>query len=50
MDDSALKALIEALERARGSLDWQLTAWTWLVVIGVALELVFAAGDLCSAF
>ncbi|MEO7030586.1 MAG: hypothetical protein ABI147_14420 [Acidobacteriaceae bacterium] len=42
MDDAALKVLIDGLEKCRGSFDSWLTIWTWVVVVGVALELVFA--------
>jgi hypothetical protein len=41
MDESALKTLIESLEAHRTALDWWLSFWTWLVVIGVVLEVVF---------
>jgi hypothetical protein len=39
------KALIGAIEAHRSSLDRWLTFWTWLVVIGVAFELVTVIRD-----
>lgn len=42
MNDAALKALIDGLEAHRALLDSWLSGWTWVVVVGVALELVFA--------
>src|SRR5208337_1415523 len=41
MDESTLKSLLENLEKCRSSLDSQLTVFTWLVVIGVSLEVIF---------
>lgn len=41
MDESALKSLIKTLEMQRAGLDNWLSFWTWLVVIGVVLEVVF---------
>ena len=41
MNESALKLLIDGLEQSRAVLDSRLLFWTWLVVIGVALELIF---------
>jgi hypothetical protein len=41
VDESAIKILLDSLERSRSSLDSWLHFWTWLVVIGVALEVVF---------
>lgn len=40
MDEPALRSLIECLEISRAVLDHWLLFWTWLVVIGVAFELV----------
>ncbi|HXP68804.1 MAG TPA: hypothetical protein VOA88_05930 [Candidatus Dormibacteraeota bacterium] len=41
MDESALKILLDNLERSRSSLHGWLDFWTLLVVVGVALEVVF---------
>jgi hypothetical protein len=41
MDDSAYKALLDSYEATRLSLDCWLEFWTWLVIVGVACELVF---------
>jgi len=41
MDESALKTLIESLEAHRVGLDKWLSFWTWLVVIGVVVEVIF---------
>jgi hypothetical protein len=41
MDDSALKTLLDNLDRCRSSLDGWLDFWTLLVVIGVVFEVVF---------
>jgi hypothetical protein len=41
MDESALRTLIANLERCRSPLHGWLEAFTWLVVIGVAIEVVF---------
>jgi hypothetical protein len=45
MNESILKALIEGLEKSRASLDYWLMFWTWLVVIGVLLEVIFVILD-----
>jgi hypothetical protein len=41
MDDSAFKAVLDKFESTRICLDGWLSFWTWCVVVGVALELVF---------
>jgi hypothetical protein len=41
MDDSAFKAILDGLDANRIALDRWLEFWTWLVIIGVAFELVF---------
>jgi hypothetical protein len=41
MDNSALKTLLDNLDSCRSSLDGWLDFWTFLVVIGVALEVIF---------
>jgi hypothetical protein len=41
MDDSALKALLTGFDAHRLRLEGWLEFWTWLVVIGVACEIVF---------
>ena len=41
MDESALKILLDNLEMSRSSLHGWLHFWTFLVVVGVALEVVF---------
>jgi len=41
MDESALKTLLDNLEMSRASLHGWLDIWTFLVVVGVALEVVF---------
>src|ERR1700690_4114034 len=41
MDESALRIALASLEDCSSSLHWWLGFWTFLVVAGVALELVF---------
>ncbi len=45
MDDSAFKSILDGFERTRVLLDGWLGFWTWLVVVGVAFELVFIIWD-----
>jgi len=45
MDESALKILLDNLEMSRSSLHGWLLFWTFLVVLGVALELVFVVKE-----
>lgn len=45
MDDSALKRLLDNLDMSRSSLHGWLHFWTFLVVLGVALEVVFVVKE-----
>jgi hypothetical protein len=45
MDDSAFKSILDGFEATRTSLDHWLEFWTWLVVVGVAFELIFIVWD-----
>src|SRR5690348_6059792 len=45
MDESALKALLASLEASRSTLHWWLEFWIFLVVAGVALEVVFVVWE-----
>jgi hypothetical protein len=45
MDESALKTLLDNLEISRSSLHGWLHFWTFLVVVGVALEVVFVVWE-----
>ena len=45
MDESALKTLLDNLEISRASLHGWLHFWTFLVVVGVALEVVFVVWE-----
>lgn len=45
MDESALKILLDNLEMSRSSLHGWLHFWTFLVVVGVALEVVFVVWE-----
>jgi hypothetical protein len=45
MDDSAFKSILDALDANRIALDRWLEFWTWLVIVGVAFELVFIIWD-----
>src|ERR1700686_826040 len=45
MDDSALQTLLNNLDTSRSSLHGWLHFWTFLVVLGVALEVVFVVKE-----
>ena len=45
MDESALRILVSSLEASRSTLHWWLEFWTFLVVAGVALEVVFVVWE-----
>jgi hypothetical protein len=45
MDESALKTLLDKLEMSRSSLHGWLHFWTFLVVVGVALEVFFVVKE-----
>lgn len=45
MDESALKTLLDSLENSRSSLDSRLDIWTFLVVLGVIIEVVFVVWE-----
>jgi len=48
MDESALKTLVAHLESLRTPLDHWLSIWTWLVVAGIAFELVTVIREYCD--
>ncbi|MGD0908064.1 MAG: hypothetical protein ABSA96_10815 [Candidatus Acidiferrales bacterium] len=45
MDESALRTLLDSLEASRSALSGWLECWTFLVVAGVALEVVFVVWE-----
>jgi hypothetical protein len=45
MDESALKTLLDNLDMSRSSLDHWLNFWTFLVVVGVVLEVAFVVWE-----
>lgn len=45
MDESALKTLLDTLEMSRSSLHGWLDFWTFLVVVGVVLEVFFVVKE-----
>lgn len=45
MDESAIRILVASLEVCRSTLHWWLGFWTFLVVAGVALEIVFVVWE-----
>ena len=45
MDESALRIFVASLEASRSTLHWWLEFWTFLVVAGVALEVVFVVWE-----
>jgi len=49
MGESALKTLLDSLEISRSSLDHWLNFWTFLVVVGVVLEVAFVVWEYLEA-
>jgi hypothetical protein len=45
MDESALRSALASVNECGSSLHWELRAWTFLVVLGVALEIVFVVWE-----
>lgn len=45
MDESALRSALASVNDCGSSLHWELRAWTFLVALGVALEIVFVVWE-----